>query len=188
MGRRAYDSAATRKALLEAGRQVFDELGYDGATTREIGERAGVDPALISRYFGSKEGLFLAVINQGPLAGDVEPIDPEPHALLGQLLRRWEEQGPSPVSRALATPTLTKEVREQVRKVVADRVLGPLTRELGKTGEDRELRAELLIALVLGVALTRSNGTLDGIARASLPELTAALGPLIDAAVADCGR
>lgn len=79
-------------------------------------------------------------------------------------------------------------MRDQVRKVLADRVLGPLTHELGETGDDRELRAELLIALVLGVALTWSNGTLDGIARASLPELTAALGPLIDAAVAERRR
>jgi len=184
VGRRPYDSAASRRALLDAGRQLFDELGYDGATTREIGERANVDPALISRYFGSKEGLFLAVITQGPLAGDSDPINPEPHALLGQLLRRWEEQGPSPVSRALATPTLTDGVRDQVRKVVTDRVLDPLTDQLSETAVvDRELRAELLIALVLGVALTRSNGTLGGISRASLPDLTAALEPLVEAAV-----
>ena len=60
--RRPHDAEATRQALLEAGRAVFDEVGYERATTREIGERAGVDPALIARYFDGKEGLFLAAI------------------------------------------------------------------------------------------------------------------------------
>ncbi|MGN6816812.1 MAG: TetR family transcriptional regulator, partial [Solirubrobacterales bacterium] len=64
--RRPHDSQASRKALLEAGRTLFDEVGYEHATTREIGERAGVDPALIARYFGGKEGLFLAALTEGP--------------------------------------------------------------------------------------------------------------------------
>ena len=46
--RRPHDAEASRRALLDAARRVFDEVGYDRATTREIGERAGVDPALIS--------------------------------------------------------------------------------------------------------------------------------------------
>src|ERR1700749_3847179 len=61
-GRRSHDANASRAALLRAARSAFDELGYDRATTRVIGERAGVDPALIARYFDSKEGLFLAAI------------------------------------------------------------------------------------------------------------------------------
>ena len=103
--RRPHDSEATRQALLEAGRAVFDEVGYDRATTREIGERAGVDPALIARYFDSKEGLFLAAI--GEVDGG-EEIDGDPQALIAFLLQRWEERGHSPISRALASPTLLR--------------------------------------------------------------------------------
>lgn len=177
--RRPHDSEATRQALLKAGRAVFDELGYDRATTREIGERAGVDPALIARYFESKEGLFLAAI--GEVDGG-EEIDGDPQALIAFLLQRWEERGHSPVSRALASPALSAEVRDQVSKAVAQNLLKPLTQELGGRGVPRpQLRAELLVALAVGVAMTRANGTLKELAATPHDEVVAALGPLVDA-------
>ena len=86
-------------------RALFDEVGYDRATTREIGERAGVDPALIARYFDGKEGLFLAAIAE--VTGDEEELDFDPPALIGVLVERWDERGHSPISRALASPALT---------------------------------------------------------------------------------
>src|ERR1700760_4152576 len=77
--RRPHDAEASRRALLGAAREVFDEVGYDRATTREIGERAGVDPALIARYFDSKEGLFIAAIAAG--SAEEEDLDFAPAAL-----------------------------------------------------------------------------------------------------------
>src|SRR5436853_7628400 len=111
-GRRSHDADASRAALLRAARAAFDELGYDRATTREVGERAGVDPALIARYFDSKEGLFLAAI----AAGEEEQLDYDPGALLAFLFERWDERGHSPISRALASPALSDDVRLQVRE------------------------------------------------------------------------
>ncbi len=178
---RPRDSEASRRALLEAGRSVFDELGYDRATTRAIGERAGVDAALIARYFGNKEGLFLAVIAEGPAGERSHPPDFEPKALLGYLLERWDERGHGPVSRALSSPTLSGEVRTQVRAVVGERLVEPLAAELRESGcSQPELRAELLVALALGVAVTRANGTLADLANAPREEVVALLGPLAD--------
>ena len=57
----------TRTAILTAARAQFTETGYDGTGLRAIAGRAGVNVALISRYFGSKDGLFLAAI--GPHLG-----------------------------------------------------------------------------------------------------------------------
>lgn len=179
---RPRDSAASKKALLEAGRAAFDELGYDRATTREIGERAGVDPALIARYFGSKEALFLASLAEAPSEGKSGPTDFEPQALLAFLLTRWDERGHSPISRALASPTLSDDVRAQVRAVVGERLVEPLTAELGERGaEQSALRAELLIALALGIAITRANRTLPTLAAASREEILAVLEPLVGA-------
>jgi len=62
--RRPHDADATRRDLLDAGAALFEERGYQGATLRDIGERAGVDPALVARYFGSKEGLYLASLSR----------------------------------------------------------------------------------------------------------------------------
>jgi AcrR family transcriptional regulator len=181
--RRPRDSEASRAALLRAARAAFDELGYDLATTREIGERAGVDPALIARYFDCKEGLFLAAIAAGPI-GEDEDLEFEPRALLSYLLERWDERGHSPVSRALASPALSDDVRSRVRDVLGEHLLAPLAAELrhgGTAAEEARLRAELLVALAVGVAMTRANGTLEEIAAAPRERLVALLGPLVDA-------
>jgi AcrR family transcriptional regulator len=178
--RRPHDAEASRRALLDAARRVFDEVGYDRATTREIGERAGVDPALIARYFDSKEGLFIAAIAAG--SAEEEGIEFEPAALLALLLERWEERGHSPISRALASPALTPGAREQISAVVGDRVLVGLVAELRAGGAaDPELRAELLVALAVGVAVTRTNGTLETLAAAPREQVLATLAPLLDA-------
>lgn len=184
-GRRPHDSEASRGALLEAAGAVFDELGYERATTRQIGERAGVDPALIARYYGGKEGLFLAAIAEGPAGKHGRPPSYAPAELLAFLLERWDERGHSPVSRALASPTLSDGVRSQVRSVVGANLVEPLVEELrGRGTAQPELRAELLIALALGVAVTRANGTLKDLSEAPRSEVIAALEPLV-AAVAE---
>jgi AcrR family transcriptional regulator len=177
--RRPHDAAATRQALLEAARQLFDEVGYDRATTREIGERAGVDPALIARYFDGKEGLFLAAIAE--VAGQEVELVYEPAALLATLISFWDERGHSPISRALASPALTEEMRRKVSGVVEERLVSELAEELRRREmPDPELRAELLIAVAVGVAMTRSNGTLETLAAASREQVLAVLAPLID--------
>jgi AcrR family transcriptional regulator len=178
--RRPHDAEASRRALLEAARAVFDEVGYDRATTREIGERAAVDPALIARYFESKEGLFIAAIAAGSPEDDA--IDFAPPELLRFLLERWDERGHTPISRALASPALTPGARERISAVVGDRVIAGLAAELRAGGAaDAELRAELLVALAVGVAMTRANGTLETLAATPRDDVLEALAPLVRA-------
>jgi AcrR family transcriptional regulator len=59
---RSRDASATRQLLLAAARRHFARDGYTTATVRDIATEAGVNVALISRYFESKEGLFEACI------------------------------------------------------------------------------------------------------------------------------
>jgi AcrR family transcriptional regulator len=167
---------------LHAARAVFDELGYELATTREIGERAGVDAALIARYFDSKEGLFLASIAY--VAEDEDGAELRSDSLVPFLLERWDEHGHNPLSRALASLGLSEEMRRQVATVVRDRVRDQVAAELGQREvEDGEMRAELLVAIAVGVAMTRANGTLEALAAAPRDEVLAALRPAIDALV-----
>jgi AcrR family transcriptional regulator len=176
--RRRHDARASRQALLHAAGVLFDERGYDAATLRDIGERAGIDPALIARYFGSKEGLYLAAMAQD----DRPPLPTDPHAALQTMLARSAEQGIGPVPRAMADPTLTDDMREQVRTVVGRRVVEPLTAALQAGGAaDARLRAELLVALAIGVSLTRASGTLPELAGSSLTQVLDVLGPLAEA-------
>ncbi len=69
----AERSATTRQALLDAGRALFAERGFAGAGQEEIVERAGVTRGALSHHFGTKQGLFLAVVQdlQGDLAGRI---------------------------------------------------------------------------------------------------------------------
>lgn len=178
--RRPHNAAASRAALLGAARDAFRELGYERATTREIAARAGVDAALIARYFGSKENLFIASIAEiDPAETEVEF---EPRGFVASLLEYWEERGHNPVSRALASPVLSEDARREVGAVVSDLMLTPEAAELRARGvPDPELRAELLVALAVGVAMTRANGTLETLAGATRAQLIEVLGPAVDA-------
>ena len=62
-GPRPRNAAATRTAILEAARDRFAAESYDDVGMRDIARDVGVDAALISRYFGSKDDLFLAALD-----------------------------------------------------------------------------------------------------------------------------
>lgn len=52
----------TRRRILDTALALFAAEGFNGASTRDIAERAGVNLPAIQYYFGSKEGLYRAVI------------------------------------------------------------------------------------------------------------------------------
>jgi AcrR family transcriptional regulator len=175
--RRRHDAGASRQALLDAADALFEERGYDAATIRDIGERAGVDAALIARYFGSKERLYLATLEQGraPMPNDAMEV-------LERMLSRSEQRRTGPVPRAMVSPTLTDPMREQIREIIGRRLVDGLAAELGEQGvPDARLRVELLLAMAIGVALTRGGGTLPTLSEAPLDDLLAVLRPLVDA-------
>jgi TetR/AcrR family transcriptional regulator, regulator of cefoperazone and chloramphenicol sensitivity len=64
---RIRDRAATERALLEAASSMFSKKGYESTTTREIAVAANCAEALIQRYFNGKNGLLLAIVQQGIL-------------------------------------------------------------------------------------------------------------------------
>ena len=59
---RHHDSGATREAILEAAERIFADEGLEGARTDAIAAAAGVNKALLYYYFGSKSGLYRAVL------------------------------------------------------------------------------------------------------------------------------
>lgn len=174
--RRHHDARASRDALLTAAEALFDERGYEAATVREIGESAGVDPALIARYFGSKVGLYLAALQRTRA-----PLPSDPVEALRGLLSRTEDRGSGPIARAMVSATLSDELRAQVREITRGRLVAPLAAELAARGvRDPELRIELMAAIATGTALTRASGTLPTLAAASLDEVLAVLEPLVE--------
>ena len=63
-GRPACSAIAGSDALLKSARRAFAKRGFESTSVREIARDSGVDPALISHHFGSKEALWIAVVEQ----------------------------------------------------------------------------------------------------------------------------
>lgn len=86
-GRPTKDDVQGNIALLRAAQSAFARYGFEGASLRAIAAEANVDPALVAHHFGSKEGLWEAVIDR--LANSLVPLIAE--------LRRLQNQGQSPI-------------------------------------------------------------------------------------------
>lgn len=71
-GRPACSDAGGADALLRSARGAFARSGYEATSVREIARASGVDPALVAHHYGSKEALWIAVVDQ--IADDVAPM------------------------------------------------------------------------------------------------------------------
>ncbi|MCW2986869.1 MAG: transcriptional regulator, TetR family [Conexibacter sp.] len=187
---RRRDAAATRQALLQAARELFDAHGFRGTTVRAIGERAGVDQALIARYFGGKAELYQAVLAQDhvqPVAAGAEEGPPpkrrSTREVIDLLLERVDEHGVGPVLRALTDPDTDAATRDELSVRLRDRVIAPLTRWLKEAGTpEPQLRAELIVAMLIGVMTTRATGGLSRVARADRDQLAELLEAMLGGA------
>ncbi|RYG04016.1 MAG: TetR/AcrR family transcriptional regulator, partial [Caulobacteraceae bacterium] len=73
-GPRRRDAEATRAAILEAAKKQFALAGYD-CTLRDIAGEAGADVALVKRYFGGKEALFVEALKASFGSDDLSEWD-----------------------------------------------------------------------------------------------------------------
>jgi AcrR family transcriptional regulator len=177
--RRARDASASRRALLQAAQLLFGQRGFEATTIREIGEHAGVDAALIARYFGSKADLYIASL-VAETQGHETPADYMClEEIARSLLTRADEHGLGPVTQALIRADTPEEIREAARAHVWRRVVAPLVLEMKARGiAEPGLQAEAVASALLGVVLGRALGwfaDLQEVTRDSLVELITAL-------------
>jgi AcrR family transcriptional regulator len=158
-GRRPGPST-TRAEILDAARALFGRHGYEGTTLRMIAESARVDPALVARAFGDKDGLFLAAVAWPWDPSDVVPeVAHGPRGRAGARISRlvldtWEDpQQRAPIV-ALLTSTGTSDVaRNLLRDFVTLRVQVPFVRACGF--DEPEVRGALLSAQHIGLCMAR---------------------------------
>ena len=176
---------ATRDVVLDAARQAFAERGFDGATIRTIATAAGVDPALVHHYFGSKDQLFLAAIEAPADPADLLPEvltagpDELGFAVVRLLLKVWDgpmrPAGLALVRSAVANEWTAKLLREFLMTQVLRRVVGTL--ELPTA--EREVRGGLVASQLIGVVMARYVLQVEPLASASPESLVAAIGPTV---------
>ncbi|MFC9471071.1 TetR family transcriptional regulator [Nocardia sp. NPDC056952] len=156
---RRRDRAATRAALLDAARIRFAAQGFDGTGLREIAAEVGVDPALVSRYFGSKKGLYAEAMHleipTGVAADPHRPVVSIADALLHDVVYQdWSRYGGEHPLLAMLRSAGHDDVRDQLRAQLCDGYLREFADRLG--GPGAELRAELIGALLIGLGVLRS--------------------------------
>ena len=182
---RPRNASATRDAILQAARRRFLRDGYDHVGVRAIAADVGVDPALIPRYFGSKERLFAAVLET--TSRDPMEVIAGPREAFGSRVARAlldpGDRAPERMAfielatRSSASPT----ARKLVRRHIEQRFMGPFTEWLG--GERAAEKAWLTACLLMGVVV------MAGVERRPAPDDTEAairtLGALLQAVIDD---
>jgi AcrR family transcriptional regulator len=176
--------SGTREAILDAARRAFAEQGYQRATIRGVAELAGVDPALVHHYFGTKQDLFVAAVQL--------PINPVPQlmAVLGEdpdrtgerivevFLSVWDHAADrSPLLALIRSAVGDERAAAMLREFITEEVLGQLAHRLGSP--DARLRATLVASQLIGLAMARYIVRVEPLASAPAAELTAAVGPTL---------
>ena len=149
-------SLAAREAILSAARARFTEQGYDRTTIRQVATDANIDPSMVMRYYGSKDGLFAAAVDVDLKLPDVAaiPRDEVAGVLANHFVTMWRNDRNGPLSILLRSAVTHEEAAERLRSVFSGQVAAMVRRLLGE-GPETELRAGLLSTQLLGIALTR---------------------------------
>ncbi|MFF0555378.1 TetR family transcriptional regulator [Streptomyces sp. NPDC020472] len=149
-----------RERILEAARAQFAERGYDKASVRGIAKAAGVDPALVHHYFGTKDEVFAAAVEVSFEPAAVVPaILGGPREAIGERLARffigvWENPASRAPLLAIVRSALTHEAAAKVlRTFVLRRLLERIAAELDVP--DPAFRAELAASHMIGIVIMR---------------------------------
>lgn len=149
-------SEETKSEILARARERFAADGYERATIRAVAADAGIDPALVMRYFGSKERLFAAACAFDLQLPDVRavPRDGVGAALARHFLERWEAD--ETLTILLRTGVTNPAAAERMREVYASQLMPAAAAVAGDTAQAQvRVRAGLAATQVLGMALCR---------------------------------
>lgn len=179
----------TRGQVLAAAQRRFLADGYPGTTLRAVAADADVNVALISYYFGSKQGLFAAAMTlaispstvlTGTLAGDPAHL---PERIVGTVLSTWDDPDLGrPLKALVIAATQDPAVLRAFREFVEQEIVGQLADRL--EGPDVTARAAAVVTCIAGVIFTRYVIGLGQVAAVPAAELTWRLAPLVRAALA----
>ncbi len=180
---RPAGSPPNRQAILAAARKQFAERGYDNATIRGIAAGAGVDPALVHHYYGSKDQLFVAALGL-----PVNPRDALPQLLAGgvngleeRLLRRfldvWAANRSGTLVGLVRSASSHEDAARMVREFFTHEVLERVIETLDLP--QPRLRAALVASQLLGLAVARFVVRLEPIASADPDTLIACYAPAL---------
>jgi AcrR family transcriptional regulator len=168
----------TKAAILDAARERFAADGYERATIRAVAADAGIDPALVMRYFGNKEKLFAAAAKFDLRLPDLSAL---PRKKLGaglveHFLNRWEADD---TLKALLRAAVSNKVAAARIRVIFESQLLTAMAPLFDDRTTAATRAGLVASQMLGLALTRYLLRLPSVVALDRTALVEWLGPTL---------
>jgi AcrR family transcriptional regulator len=170
-------SDRTRAAILDAAQKLFAQHGHDRTTVRDIAAKASIDPALVIRYFGSKDELFVRAAAFDLRLPDLSKVK---RSQIGDtLIRRFLElgEGFTGMTVLLRSAASNDYAASRVRELFAVQVL-PAFARVGSRADAAE-RAGLVASQLLGLALCRYILKIPPVAEMSAEEIVKHVGPTI---------
>lgn len=176
-------STDTREAILDAARNAFTEAGYRGATIRSIASAAAVDPALVMHFFGNKEALFAEAMRPpfepAAVLGAALKADPARagETVAAFFLEAWDSDSQRRSLLGLVRSAVTEEA---AAAMIRDGLLRGVETALEEFGAGQPgLRASLIGAQLIGLAIGRYMVRLQPLVDAPRDELVAAVAPAL---------
>ena len=167
----------TRRRILAAADDLFTTRGYERVTIRDIAVAADADPALVIRYFGSKNDLFV-LVRQPDLH-----LEPAPgHPLTARILTRaLVELSMAQGARLFdVTSVGGPEVSKLIQAQLSTQLVQPVTDAFGLAPAARA-HVEAIAALIIGLSFLRQSIQTPGLRELDADQLTALLTPAVQA-------
>jgi AcrR family transcriptional regulator len=171
--------------VLDAARAAFAERGFDGATIRGIATAAGVDPALVHHYFGSKDQLFLAAVEAPADPAELLPAvlaggrDRLGESVVRLLLSIWDGPMQSAALALVRSAVGNEWGAKLLREFLVTQVLRRVVGTLDLPPEEAEVRGALVASQLVGLVMGRYVLRIEPLASATPDWLVATIGPTV---------
>jgi AcrR family transcriptional regulator len=170
-----------------AARRLFAARGLKGASVRQIAAEAGVDPALVHHYFGTKDALFRATLDipvePALLLDEVfaEGVERAPERLVRMFLRVWDDpRTGAAMASFLRTAVSTDESAAMARQFFSGVVLKAAEGRLGDVDPDEvRVRVSLVLTQMLGLVMARRIIRAEPLVGLSTEQLVALVTPTV---------
>lgn len=179
---RPAGASDTRERILTSARELFAQNGIDKTSIRAIAAAAGVDPALVHHYYGTKQQLFAAAIHVpidpmqvlGPLRDT--PVDKLGHTLPSLLLPLWDSEAGKGLIATIRSLLAGSEV-SLLRSFLQDIIGAEVGTRVDNPPGTGRIRVQFVASQLVGVVMARYILELDPFKSLPIEQIVETIGP-----------